>query len=241
MNSISSPVFNFQNTNPNLQDAFEVLKRDILLSMNCHALGQVQSFNPTKRSITATINYQKSIVKQAADGTFNTQQVSYPTLVDVPIIVLSGGGSAMTFPVQIGDFCLIFFNDRDMDNWVFSGQIASPNTPRLHSFSDGIALIGLLPFAQALVQIPSYDASNVNVRLASTAKFKVSNSLYTLNGLLQDLLTQLEDLTTQLSTLTVTGVTSGVAVSGVPANAAAITEIGGNISTIATELGSLLA
>lgn len=150
------------NTDLTLKDLLDLLLRDIKLSLNCHALATVKSFDEDAQTIEAKINYKKSFVQKNQDGTTGTILVDYPILIDVPVVVLQGGKGALTFPITKGDSCLIFFNDRDMDNWIFSGQSGQPPaTNRLHSFADGIALVGLRDFNNP---ITNYSADRTELR-----------------------------------------------------------------------------
>ncbi len=232
---------------PSLSDLLDLLKKEIFLGLNSHHIGTIQSFNSTAQTVVATINYTKTFFQfNSVTQTYVPVQVNYPTLVDCPLVILGGGAAHVTFPVANGDECLLIFNDRDMDNWFQTGQFGPVATGRLHSFSDAIALVGIKSTPNALT---SYDAvravlTNGNAKCGinpSNNKITLSNTSYgTLNTLLQNILTQLENLCTACAAITVTGVTPGAGVSGVPANAAAITAISTQLSTYATQLGGLL-
>lgn len=224
-----SIVQNPKVTEPNLSDLLGLLKKDILLSLFCHAIGTVQSFDSAKQTVTATINYKKTYLRQDQAGQFNPVLVDYPILLDVPVVILGGGNANLTFPIAQGDECLILFNDRDIDNWFQSGQVGPVASNRLHSFSDGFALIGVRSLARSLA---GYDTSRAVLANGTTlvgvsaSKVKIANALHTLNGLLQSLISQIQ-------LITVSGVTTGPGVSGPPVNAAAL-------AAIATQIGTLL-
>lgn len=246
---------------PDLRDALNILKLEILLGMHSHHIGTVQSFNLTNQTATATINYKKTYSKpNAVSGIYENFLVDYPILLDCPVVCLGGGSASLTFPIITGDECLVLFNDRDIDNWFQGNSNGELSTSRLHSFSDGIILVGIRSLANVLT---SYDSSRAALRYgttiraavgsdgsslengttlvkALTAGVQIQNAAFNLGTVLQGLTTQLQNLTAQLALLTVTGVASGGGTSGVPANAAAIVAIGVNIATIATELGSVL-
>lgn len=149
-------------SDPNLSDLLNLLKKEIFLDLNCQHLGTVQSFNPETQTITATINYTKTIFTLNSDTQlYVPTQVSYPQLLDVPVIVLGGGDANLTFPIAQGDQCLIFFNDRSIDNWFASGLVGPVASSRLHSLADGIALVGLRYLGKT---IQDYDASRVVLR-----------------------------------------------------------------------------
>jgi hypothetical protein len=212
---------------PTLKDLLDLHKKDILLSLNCHHIGTVQSFNATTQQAQATINYKKTYFEfDQQTGAYNPILKDYPLLMDCPCIVLGGGSAALTFPIQQGDECLVLFNDRNLDNWFQSGGNGAVASPRLHAFADGIILVGLRSSPHVLT---GYDTSRAVLRngealvgVGSTL-IKIANNTTTLNTLLQNLITQ-------IAAITVTGVTSGGGTSGPPANAAAIAAIGTQLS-----------
>lgn len=228
---------------PGLKDLLDLYKKDILLNFCCHHIGTLQSFNSSNQTATATINYKKTFFLPDSQGIYQPTLVDYPLLMDCPVICLGGGTSSLTFPITQGDECLVLFNDRSIDNWFQGGAGSAVSTPRLHSFSDGIILVGLRSSAHV---IGNYDATRAVLQNGETlvgvsdSQIKIANSMYTLNGLLQDLLTELENLTTAIAAITVTGIVPGGGVSGPPANAAAITLIGTQISATAVQIGELL-
>ena len=201
-------------SDPQLTDLLNLVKKDIMISLNCHAIATVQSVNTTDQILTATINYNKTYFND--DGT--PYLVEYPVLMDCPFIILGGGGAALTFPIAKGDECVILFNDRDIDNW-FSGATSGPvASARLHSLSDGLALVGLNP------PIASYDPLRAVIQNGttgvgvSTTKVKIYNATTTLNTTLQLIMVQIEALATATGN-------AGIATA---------------LSTLATQLGSLL-
>lgn len=234
-----------------LKDALDQLRKNIFQSLNCHAIATIQNFNPANQTVQATVNYtQTRYVLQA--GQYVATQVNYPLVVDCPVVVMGGGSGYVSFPIASGDQALIIFNDRDMDNWWAGSQNGPVNSNRMHSFADCIAIVGL---HSMLNPIQSYDAIRALLKAGSAvvgcnpqnSKVLIANSTpsdgayaTTLNTVLQDILTQLQNLTSQLAALTVTGVTSGSNPSGVPTNAVAITAIGAQLNTLATDLGDIL-
>ena len=102
--------------------------------VNCVKIGKLTALSANN---TATVQIQYKL--SAQDGTIQT----FPLLLDVPIFVLQGGGAFIEFPVEVGDRCLVLFNDREIDNWWLTEQVVLTNTPRKHDLSDGFALIGI--------------------------------------------------------------------------------------------------
>lgn len=230
---------------PGLIDLLELFQNQILLDLNCHHLGTIQSFDATTQTAQVTINYKKTFFKTDSNSnSYSSYLTDYPLITSCPVIVLGGGGTNLTFPIKQGDQCVLLFNDRDIDNW-FNGSSTSANaTPALHAFTDCIALVGLTN-SNSFIQ--NYDTVRTLITngTAMIGINPVNNKLTLTNGtslntLLQQLCTQLENLTIALAALTVTGVLSGGATSGPPANAAIITNIGTQITIIATNIGLLI-
>ena len=72
--------------------------------------------------------------------------VTLPVLVDVPVCFPRGGNCTLTFPIQVGDECLVVFSSRCIDNWWALGGVQATTDLRIHSLSDGLAIFG--PFSQ---------------------------------------------------------------------------------------------
>lgn len=84
----------------------------------------------------------------------NNEEINYPIFAKVPPIFLQGGGSSISFPLAIGDYCLMMITERCFDSWYYGNDNALPLEYRMHDLSDGFALVGINPFASAL-SIPS--------------------------------------------------------------------------------------
>lgn len=121
---------------PDFDDVLVELKNEIFAQLNCVQIGKISAVNDNQ---TVEITLQ---VKRRVQGDTIT---SYPVLVDCPYFVLSGGNAYIDLPIQVGDYCLVLFNDRNLDTWWSSENVAEPLTRRKHSLSDGIALIGISP------------------------------------------------------------------------------------------------
>ncbi len=188
---------------PRLKDLLDQFKRDIFLTFNCHAIATIKAFEyPTMlngvsyphATVQASINYTRTVTDQSGVQS----QLNYPLLVNLPVVSLCGGTTNLTFPVAVGDQALILFNDRDIDNWFAGARSGQVNSPRLHTFSDGVALVGLNTLS-------SYDTvrallSNGIVKLGvnpSTNKVTIANGT-SLLSILDLLVAALNSLATGL-------------------------------------------
>src|SRR3954465_2678155 len=132
-----SPIFG----EPNLKTLLDLHKKEIFLSLNCHAIATVQDFDAVTQTVTATINYAQVYYQQDAAGNYTQQLVDYPPLVECPIVNLCGGGSYLTVPVTKGDQGLILFNVGDLENSFSEQNTKQLASSRLHSFQDAVALV----------------------------------------------------------------------------------------------------
>lgn len=105
--------------------------------------GIIHSFDPETVSCAVAPAIKGALT--ASDGSVSS--VSYPLLVDVPVVFPRGGGCTLTFPVKKGDECLVIFADRAIDFWWQSGEVQEPVNTRQHSLSDAFVLVG--PQSQA--------------------------------------------------------------------------------------------
>lgn len=150
---------NIVGSEPTLRDLQNLHKREIKLEMNCMHIGTIQSFNATLQTATATINYTQTYNKFNKTNNTQVTTANYPILVDCPVFTLQGGLGYVSMPIQTGDTCLVFFNDRDMDNWWATGNTGgAPNTTRLHSFADAIIMVGINPQVTPILDWPTDKA-----------------------------------------------------------------------------------
>lgn len=127
---------------PDLSTVLANFKKDIFTTINCVQIGKIDSYDKDTQSCTIKIQVKRKIS--------DTESKEYPLLVDCPVFVYQGGGAYIDMPIQKGDYCLVLFNDRDLDIFIADENFAEPNTNRKHSLSDGIALIGINSFQNPL-------------------------------------------------------------------------------------------
>lgn len=108
------------------------------------------SFNAIKVGKIIGVNYSNQTVdvqilhkKLKTDVVKRRELVEYPPLLQVPFIVLGGGSSSLTFPISVGDNCLLLFCDFEIDRWWESGEAQPSNYNRKHDISDAFAIIGI--------------------------------------------------------------------------------------------------
>ncbi len=221
------PNQNQQPNDPELIDVLNLLKKDIMLNLSAHHVGIIESFSILKQTAEVRIAYTQTHFKpNAVTGSYEPTYVDYPILLDCPVVFFGGGGLAggsLTFPVAKGDECLVLFNDRDIDNWFQGTGSTSPASLRLHSISDGFALVGIRSLSNV---IKNFSNDKVQLRFGDTkailsleadrarlgygadvevstkaSKILVKNSSKNLGEILTRLIDKLTDLDTAINKL----------------------------------------
>lgn len=168
--------------NPQMADLINKAKSDVLYNLNAVQLGTIESYDKTKNTASISINFKR----QLPTG----DVLAYPLLVDCPVFILSGGDCDISMPITKGDQCIILFNDRDIDNWHYSGKVDVPSSARAHSLSDGMALVGVRNLTTAS------PTSDTTVRInAGTKKVAIKNQAANLATLMDSFFTILVGLT----------------------------------------------
>lgn len=72
---------------------------------------------------------------------------------DVMAFWFGGGTSYETWPVVVGDYCLLIIQERCVDRWADGTDFAEPPEARMHDYSDSIAICGLRNLNQAVDMI----------------------------------------------------------------------------------------
>ncbi len=132
---------------PDLQTVLEEAKRDASVSMNAVQIGVIQAFDKDTQRATVKIA-MKQVRDVAEDGTRTITE--YPLLLECPVMVLFGGVDILSMPIVKGDNCILLFNDRQIDEWMYGGPDQTPTSSRAHDLSDGIAIVGIRPLTNSI-------------------------------------------------------------------------------------------
>jgi hypothetical protein len=97
--------------------------------------GTIVSYDAGKGTAVITPGYARVYSDGSTTDTKN--------IVDCPVFVLQGGGIHIGLPIKKDDECLVIFGDADIDAWFENGGQPAPISSRMHSLSDGFALVGL--------------------------------------------------------------------------------------------------
>lgn len=138
--------------------------------------GIIQSFDPVEQ----TVSVQLAITEKIGDSEGTVTNVKLPLVVDVPIMIPTAGGYALTLPIQVGDECLVIFADSCIDMWWQNGGVQNQLEKRRHDLSDSFAIIGCYSQPNRL---SSYSTDSVQLRnKAGTAYVEIKGNNVNLVG-----------------------------------------------------------
>ena len=157
---------------PNLTDTLNNLKTDIFHTLNCLKIGKIEGYDNTRKTATVKIMFQRL----GRDGVIET----CPLLSDCIVFTLQGGGAIVRCDVKAGDECLVFFSDRNVDNWFANGDLNVPATPRCHDLSDSISMVGI---------------NHLGATILGTGKVTIQNSLTSLLDILTNIIQGIQGAT----------------------------------------------
>ena len=86
---------------------------------------------------------QRAVVKGALNiVTTKKEEIEREAIHNVPVVFPSGGGFAMTFPLEPGDPVLLVYSQRGLANWKKTLGVAAPDTIGFFSEKDAFAIPG---------------------------------------------------------------------------------------------------
>lgn len=136
--------------------------------------GIIQSFDPA----TMTCKVQPAIQAKFTAPTGEQQWITLPLLTQVPVIFPAAGGYTLTFPIELGDECLVVFSSRCIDLWWLKGGIQLQNDIRMHHLSDGFVIPGARSQPRVIPNIAT-DAAELRNDSGDT-KVRVKDNVITL-------------------------------------------------------------
>lgn len=179
-----------QISNPNLLDIFQLLKVDIFNNFNCHRIGKINIFNSSNQTASIELVDRATLPISTGDGKILK---TFPLLVDCPVYVNKSNSGGFTRPIIVGEYCLVLFNDRNIENWFNNGGINELADSRTHNLTDCLIIPGIFSDSNPL---GDYNNSATEMNLGSTkisldSKVGISNSSKSLKDLIEQLINAL--------------------------------------------------
>jgi hypothetical protein len=117
-----------------------------------------------------------------------------------------GGGASLSFPLAVGDFGLILFCQRSLEEWLNGdGREVTARDPRILAAADAFFLPCIRPFPKGT---PAQDATSLVLRNGA-ARLRLNGDRVALGNAAGELLDLVDQLLGTLVTATVVDPTSG--------------------------------
>lgn len=140
---------------PTLADVISTGINSSLMDVHTALPGKVEKYDKDKQTVNVKPLVQRSFPND--DG--ETILEPLPIITDVPVMFPQANGFFISFPIVVGDFVLLVFAERSLDNYkTGNGADADPVDLRMHNLSDAVAYPGVPPFSKALKDV---DAENM--------------------------------------------------------------------------------
>ena len=108
--------------------------------------GRIVSFDPEKQTAEVEICIQSWMKVEGG-----WEKWPAPLLPRVPVLFPRGGGAFITWPLKKGDYCLVIFQERSIDQWCQRGGTqVDPIWRWEHDLSDAVCIPGFYPYPEAL-------------------------------------------------------------------------------------------
>lgn len=150
-NNNKNTGFTLHKEEPGLSDILEQLKLNVLSNINCHNVGRIIEFDKNTQTCTVELMQIKK---------FNDRLYTPAPITQVPLIIYGAQNGHITLPNPVGTIALLFFNDRNMDNFMLTGEQYVPDTTRMHDFTDCVAITTFKTLANPLAD---YDERAVSI------------------------------------------------------------------------------
>lgn len=151
-------------------DVMSIAQEAIMARLNCHNIGRIIEFD----SITQTCTVELMQIKQFNEGYYTPAPIT-----QVPLIMLGASSGYITMPNPVGTICLLLFLDRNIDNFMETGEQYVPETARMHDFTDCVALTTFKTLANPL---QNYDEDAITIFNEQVIEEIKSNSFIKVYG-----------------------------------------------------------
>lgn len=135
---------------------------------------KVESYNAVEQ--TADLQPQIKVPIKTENGVVRYEEM--PVLPDIPVAFPRGGGAGsggfyISFPLQAGDFGLVVFSERSIDEWRSRGQLSEPKNIKKNPLQGAMFLPMGYPDINALTDI---DSTNMSIGREAGANIKITPS-----------------------------------------------------------------
>lgn len=174
---------------PDLSSVIDAAKNDVKITLNAVKIGKIEEFFPSTQTASVSVGFSQ-IKEILPNGTRIIED--YPLILECPVVTMFGGDSFINLPIQSGDSCLLFFNDRQLDGWLNTGEVNPPDVSRYHDISDAIALVGIRHYQNSISQ---FLANGIRISFANDSRIDLQ----------EDAINSVAELFTHTGNMRITG------------------------------------
>ena len=165
-----------RNDTPTLLDVIDLSVRRHLDGLFTAFPARVKEYSVATQKCDADPQIHHTFI--GADGERISEVM--PRLTDVPVMFPRGGGFGVTFPIQTGDYVLIVVSQFSLGLWLTNAQKGDPGNLTQYSLAGAIALPGLYPDPNALVDLA--DATNMKLGSDEGMQITITDSQVQVGG-----------------------------------------------------------
>lgn len=142
-----------QQRTPTLSDVIYKILSSWSIDLHVALPGRVESYDNDAQ----TVDVKLGINAILTDDDGEPQQEELPTLHDIPVVFPRAGDFFMSFPLSHGDYVLVVFCERPIDQWrslagspVPGLEPVAPGLRSMHDLNGAVAIPGVYPAAKKL-------------------------------------------------------------------------------------------
>lgn len=161
---------------PSLTDLLELVREQTLEGIRTNLPGVIVAYDKDKQRASVQVLIQDLHVPEVeSNGGEDLVPTTVPVLTDVPVLHAGVPRGRITFPVKVGDYCLVSFCSSAIPGWLAlgGGSPINPGDPRRHDLSDAVAILGQHNFAEIPTDAPDdavvvHAGSGITIKLGSS-------------------------------------------------------------------------
>lgn len=137
---------------PTLPDVFEKILGSFELDLHTALPARVEAYDNSNQTVDVQPGIQEILTTDAGEPV----PFDPPILYDVPVAFPRAGDYFISFPLSAGDFVLLVFCERPLDQWRELGdgsrKAVPPGLRSLHDFNGAVAIPGIYPSGLKLTE-----------------------------------------------------------------------------------------
>lgn len=149
-------AFNYKASVPDISEVVKYNGLRMASDLNCMRIATVEEVHYEDLTVSVKL-LNKRTLGQNADGTPNVRDYA---LIRAKICYCS---PFITFPINVGDDCVLLFSDREIESWFINGDAQPVNHQRMHDLTDAFAIFGIRSLPK-MIELTDAEKSGVFIQ-----------------------------------------------------------------------------